>query len=91
MLREAFDLAVIAYTRGADGSILVTADEADDHLGRPVDVVDSVGAGDSFTAALCMGLLNGRPLAAINDHANRIGAFVCGQTGATPVFPGEFL
>ena len=48
-------------------------------------------AGDSFTATLCMGLLNQRPLSEINDHANRTAAFVCSQRGATPVLPEELM
>jgi len=84
-LLDRFDLRLIAYTRGADGSLLVAPDETNEHPGCPVEVVDSVGAGDSFTAALCMGLLKGKPLSQINDCANRVAAFVCSQAGATPV------
>jgi fructokinase len=85
-LLNTFSLKLIAYTRGKNGSLLVTPDEWNDCPGTPVDVVDSVGAGDSFTATLCMGMLNGHPLAAINHHANRVAAFVCSQAGATPRF-----
>jgi fructokinase len=61
----------------------------DAHPGFPAAVVDTVGAGDSFTAALCVGLLQRRPLTEINDLANRVAAFVCSQKGATPVLPPE--
>ena len=88
-LRAKFDLKLIAYTRGPDGSLLVAADGTDDHPGCPGVAINSVGAGDSFTAALCMGLLNQKPLSEINDHANRVATFVCSQDGATPVFPEE--
>jgi fructokinase len=84
-----FDLRLIAYTRGPNGSLLVTADDSDDHPGLPGKAINSVGAGDSFTAALCMGLLNKKPLFEINDHANRVGTFVCSQDSATPVFSDE--
>jgi fructokinase len=86
-LRERFNLQLVAYTRGPAGSLLLTADAADDCAGHPAEVVDTVGAGDSFTAALCVGLLAGAPLAAINDHANRVAAYVCSQPGATPRLP----
>ncbi|MBT7699440.1 MAG: carbohydrate kinase [Verrucomicrobia bacterium] len=82
-----FDLNLIAYTRGPDGSLLVGPDETAEHPGCPGKAIDSVGAGDSFTAALCVGLLTGRPLAAINDHANRVATFVCSHEGAVPAFP----
>ena len=84
-----FDLQAIACTRGAEGSLLMTPDNTDAHPGHPADVVDSVGAGDSFTAAMCIGLLHDHPLAQINDHANRVAAFVCSQKGATPLIPDE--
>ena len=90
-LRDKFDLRLIAYTRGPDGSLLVTSGEIHDHLGYPVSAVDSVGAGDSFTAALCMGLLNNKPFSEINEHANRVGSFVCQQTGATPMLSEELV
>ena len=89
-LMDRFDLQLIAYTRGADGSLLVAPDAVSDHPGYPVVVANSVGAGDSFTAALCMGRLNGNALDDINEYANRVATFVCSQTGATPVLP-EFL
>ena len=90
-LRKIFDLKLIAYTRGPAGSLLVTADETSDHPGCPGDALNSVGAGDSFTAALCMGLLDRRPLGEINEHANRVATFVCSQDGATPSLPKELV
>jgi fructokinase len=53
----------------------------------PTDVVDTVGAGDAFTAALVLGLLDRRPLTEIHAWANRVSAFVCSQAGATPTLP----
>ena len=89
-LREMFDLRLVAYTRGAEGSLLVTAGESAEHPGFRTKVVDTVGAGDSFTATLCMGLLQNLPLAEINRRACRIAAFVCSQAGATPQLPRHF-
>jgi fructokinase len=86
-LRQMFDLRLVAYTRGGEGSLLVTANETSDHLGIPTEVVDTVGAGDSFTATLCMGLLQNLPLGEINQRACRVAAFVCSQSGATPNLP----
>jgi fructokinase len=86
-LRRLFDLRLVAYTRGGEGSLLVTAGETSDHPGIPTKVVDTVGAGDSFTAALCMGLLQNHPLDHINHRACEVAAFVCSQAGATPTIP----
>ena len=86
-----FGLKLIAYTRGSEGSLLVAPDGISDYSGCPVAVADSVGAGDSFTAALCMGLLNGNRLDKINEHANHVAGFVCSQDGATPVLSTEVI
>ena len=90
-LRERFGLDLIAYTRGRDGSLLMAADAINETAGLEVRAVDTVGAGDSFTAALCMGLLNGMSFAGINALANKVAAFVCSQKGATPSLPADLL
>jgi fructokinase len=53
-------------------------------------VVDTVGAGDSFTAALVMGLLRKMDLNEVNLLANDVARYVCSHTGATPALPMEF-
>jgi fructokinase len=47
-------------------------------------VVDTVGAGDAFTAMVVVGLLSGLPMDTINERASELAAFVCTQSGATP-------
>lgn len=79
-----FSLRMVALTRGAQGSRLYTPQGAFDHPGYPVEVVDTVGAGDSFTAALAVGLLREDSPDRINDSANRVAARVCGHRGAVP-------
>jgi len=86
-LRGRFNLRLVAYTRGGEGSLLLTDTDLHDHPGHPTEVVDTVGAGDSFTATLCVGLSHDVPLPELNDHANRVAAFVCSQQGATPRLP----
>lgn len=83
------DLNCVAYTRGAKGSLLLSEAGRADHPGYPANMVDSVGAGDAFAATLCLGLLDRHALPEINDKANRIAAFVCSQTGATPTIPKQ--
>ena len=53
----------------------------------PVQVVDTVGAGDSFTAAMAIGLLARWELDEINARANEVAAAVCSNAGATPPLP----
>jgi fructokinase len=47
-------------------------------------VVDTVGAGDAFAAALAVGLINDRPVEEILDTATRLGALVASRVGAIP-------
>jgi fructokinase len=84
-LRRAFGLRLVCVTRGSKGSLLVSDGERDEHPGFPVRVVDSVGAGDAFTAALAHHLLRGSSLRATNEAANRMGAWVASESGATPL------
>jgi fructokinase len=86
-LLSAHDLKLVCITRGTNGSLLVSADECSEHPGFKIKVADTVGAGDAFTAALVHGYLRQTPLAQINDTANRVGAWVASQSGATPA-PG---
>jgi fructokinase len=56
---------------------------------RQIDVVDTVGAGDMFTAAIIVGMLRGHDLDYINECANRLAGFICSCRGATPELPQE--
>jgi fructokinase len=84
-----YNLRLVAYTRGERGSLLHAAGQWSDHPGLKTAVVDTVGAGDSFTAAMTLGLLAGWDLDRINEQANRVAAFVCSRAGATPALPDE--
>ena len=89
-LVDRYALRLAALTRGAKGSLLVTADGSSSDLpGTPVDVVDTVGAGDAFTAAVTLGLLAGWPLSKLHAHAERVAASVCTQRGGTPPIPAD--
>lgn len=84
---QQFELQMVALTRGAQGAILVHGDQTSEHPGVETTVVDTVGAGDSFTAALTLGLLANVDLDSIIDRASRVAAYVCSQSGATPELP----
>ncbi len=76
----------ICVTRGDQGAILWHDDEFFEHPGFKVDVVDTVGAGDSFLATLTTGLLNNEPMQQIVARACCVGAFVTSKQGATPSY-----
>ena len=83
-LASRFGLRAVALTLGASGSRLLRDGEWHLEPGREVSVVDAVGAGDSYTAALVLGLLRGWPTSEILRRATDIAAYVCTQAGATP-------
>ena len=84
-LLELFDLRLVAVTRGAEGSLLVSREEANEHPGHQAEhVADTIGCGDAFAAALAHCLRRRAPLSLANEIANRVGAWLATQTGATP-------
>ena len=92
LLLEHYGLQLVCITRGASGSFLVGRKGKSDHSGFRVKVADTVGAGDAFTAALAHGYRNKLSLDAINEAANRLGAWVASQPGATPAtVPDDLL
>ncbi len=91
LLAECSGIALVAITLGEHGSLLVTRDEVIRHQGIPCKVVDTVGAGDAFTAALVVYRLRGEPLAVQSEAANRWGAWVASRSGAMPDLPADTL
>ena len=87
LLEEFPTLEMVAITCGGRGSLLVTREEWHRHPGIPVQVADTIGAGDAFTAALTHYLLRGADLATLNEAGNRWGGWVASQPGAMPPLP----
>jgi fructokinase len=89
-LASRFELRLVVLTCGGDGSLLYQAGKWSELSSAPIAIVDTVGAGDSFTAALVMGLLHEMPLEQIHRVASEVAGYVCSQPGATPLLP-EYL
>ena len=89
-LARKFDLQLVALTRGPAGSLLFQAGQWSDCLSVPIEIVDTVGAGDAFTAALVLGLLHNLELDEMNAFAAEVARHVCSCAGATPPLPGKF-
>lgn len=89
-IKETYSLEYLALTKGDQGSYLFHADEISFVETPKVLVQDTIGAGDSFTSAMVMGILNKKPLNQIHAKAVEISAFVCTQKGATPEIPKSF-
>jgi fructokinase len=79
-----YGLKMLILTCGAQGSRIFADGQEHFCNSHKIAVVDTVGAGDAFTAMVVVGLLSGLPTETINERANDIAAFVCTQSGATP-------
>jgi fructokinase len=79
-----YPLQLVAITLGAEGSLLVTRDSSHRRLGIAGNVVDTVGAGDAFTAALVDAYLRGAGLATMNEAGNCWGSWIASHRGAMP-------
>ena len=89
LLREQPQVELVCVTRGANGCLAVSRAEVIDMPGITVRVVDTVGAGDSFTAALIQTRLADWPLCRSVEFANRVGSLVASRPGAMPVLRDE--
>lgn len=90
-LSDRFNLKAVALTKGANGSSLLVNGKLVSRPGSRLRVVDTVGAGDSYSAALVMGLLAGDRPATVIETAHRIAEYVCTQPGAMPPVHPEWL
>ena len=83
-LRTKFRLGLVVMTRGAEGAILISEEGVVEQPGVPAKVVDTVGAGDSFTASMTLGLLEQKDYSEILVEACEVAAGVCSHAGAVP-------
>jgi fructokinase len=83
-LRMTYELGMVCVTRGTEGAFVALIDGDITERGVPAKVVDTVGAGDAFTAAMVCLHLEGRPLRECARFANHYAARVCEQPGGTP-------
>jgi fructokinase len=89
LLEEFSALKLVAVTRGSHGSLLATRKGLIEHPGIPTKVIDTVGAGDAFTAALTHYLLQGAEIDTLSEAGNRWGSWVASQAGSMPELPVE--
>jgi fructokinase len=83
MARE-WDLSHCIVTLGEHGALIATGkDEMIYEPGYRVDVVDTCGAGDAFSAGFINYHLRGKPLLDCLQFGNALGALVAAQSGAT--------
>ena len=89
---ERYDLKNVIFTQGAVCSEVYDADGLVSRMDTPrVEVADTVGAGDSFTATYVTSILLGRTPLQAHQLAVKVAAFVCTQNGAINPLPSEYL
>lgn len=79
-----YSLRFVLLTKGAQGSEVISPDEVIPQGVGKVDVVDTVGAGDAFTAAFTVAYLRGDSLSDAQKLAGEVTAYVCSHKGAMP-------
>ena len=90
-LIERYELKMLILTCGATCSYVFSPSEMSKQLTPKVQVVDTVGAGDSFTAAFVAQTLLGKSMQEAHETAVRVSAYVCTQEGAMPILPKEII
>ena len=88
-LAQAFQLEEVILTLGSHGSCVWHRGQWLRQGAPAVNVVDTVGAGDAFTAAYLSGRLRGLSVADTLHLASDVAAFVCTQPGGLPLLPSE--
>jgi fructokinase len=87
---EVFNLDLIILTLGAEGSSIISKNTVSHLPASPCEIVDTVGAGDSFTAYFIINYLQGMPIKEAQKLASDVAAYVCSHSGATVELPQKF-
>ena len=85
-----YNLKMLILTCGINGSYVFTPGNVSFQPTPKVEVADTVGAGDSFTAAFIASILKGKPVTEAHALAVKVSAYVCTQKGAMPILPAEY-
>lgn len=85
-----YNLNMLVLTCGVNGSYVFSPGNVSFQETPKIDVVDTVGAGDSFTATFCASILSGKNIAEAHKLAVEVSAYVCTQKGAMPILPEKF-
>ena len=87
ILLAKYNLKMLILTCGTNGSYVFTPGVVSFQETPRVPVADTVGAGDSFTAAFTSAVLSGKPVQEAHKLAVEVSAYVCTQSGAMPELP----
>lgn len=85
-----YNLKMLILTCGINGSYVFTPGNVSFQPTPKVEVADTVGAGDSFTAAFIASILKGKSVTEAHSIAVKTSAYVCTKKGAMPILPPEY-
>lgn len=83
-LIDDFNLDLFCVTMGADGAYLFSKSYSNKYKTHVENLVDTTGAGDAYSAILCLGYLSQWDLEKINQLATNFAADICTVEGAIP-------
>lgn len=86
-----YDVPMLILTCGVNGSHVFSPDTTSNLPTPRVQVIDTIGAGDSFSAAFSASILLGKSLKQAHRKATEVSAYVCTQRGAMPKLPRAIL
>jgi len=89
-VRDQYELKLICVTRGANGCLVTDHKQTYEVPGHPVQVADTVGAGDAFTAGFIFAQLESWPVGISGQFANQVGGLVASSQGAMPDLRDRF-
>lgn len=84
-----YNLKMLILTCGINGSYVFTPGNVSFQPTPKVEVADTVGAGDSFTAAFISSILKGKSVQEAHSRAVQTSAYVCTKKGAMPILPSD--
>jgi sugar/nucleoside kinase (ribokinase family) len=79
----------VAVTAGAGGAALLLDGEFAEAPAPQVDVIDTIGAGDAFTAAMIDGILRDLPTDVVLRPSISLGTLVASRPGAMPAWTAD--
>lgn len=83
-LLNKYEIDLIGLTLGENGAYLFSKSESNYYKSPPAEIIDTLGAGDAYSAILCLGYLREMPVAEINQLANEFALQICKANGALP-------
>lgn len=82
---------MLILTCGVNGSYVFASQKVSFKKTPKVEIADTVGAGDSFTACFLADILAGKSVEEAHELAVEVSAYVCTQEGAMPAIPDKYL